>query len=176
MLTFSLNGQAVSVETEPGKRALDLLRDDFGLTAAKEGCGSGECGTCSVLVDGVVRLSCLMLAAQLQGRQVITAEGLGTLAAPHPIQAAFATHGAVQCGYCTPGMTIAAAGLLAQNPSPDRQDVRRAISGNLCRCTGYVKIVDAVLAAAQTLRGEAEPGSDRNQGGQSGQGQAGENA
>jgi aerobic carbon-monoxide dehydrogenase small subunit len=153
-LTFTLNGLPVTVETEPGKRALDLLREDFGLTAAKEGCGAGECGTCSVLVDGAVRLSCLMLAAQLAGREVVTAEGLGTLDAPHPVQEAFAVHGAVQCGYCTPGMTVAAAALLARNPSPDRQEVRQALSGNLCRCTGYVKIVDAVLAAAAVLREE----------------------
>lgn len=153
-LSFTLNGAAVTVTTEPGRRALDLLREDFGLTAAKEGCGTGECGACAVLVDGEAKLSCLMLAAQLAGRSVVTAEGLGTVHAPHPIQAAFAGCGAVQCGYCTPGMTIAAAGLLAENPAPDRDAVRLALSGNLCRCTGYVKIVDAVLAAGAALRGE----------------------
>ena len=155
-LTFTLNGAPASVETAPGRRALDLLREEFGLTAAKEGCGSGECGACAALVDGEARLTCLMLAAQLEGREVVTAEGLGDLDAPHPIQAAFAACGAVQCGYCTPGMTIATAELLAGNPAPSREEARRAVSGNLCRCTGYVKIVDAVLAAAETLRGDEE--------------------
>ncbi|WP_043642764.1 (2Fe-2S)-binding protein [Solidesulfovibrio carbinoliphilus] len=155
-LSFTLNGAPVRMAVEPGRRVLDLLREDLGLTAAKEGCGSGECGACAVLVDGEAKLSCLMLAAQLPGRSVVTAEGLGTVLAPHSIQEAFAGCGAVQCGYCTPGMTIATAALLAQNPDPDREEARRAISGNLCRCTGYVKIVDAVLAAGAALRGEKE--------------------
>lgn len=153
-LSFRLNGVPVRVGAEPGKRALDLLREDFGLTAAKEGCGSGECGACAILVDGRAKLSCLMLAAQLDGCDVVTAEGLGTVDAPHPLQEAFAAHGAVQCGYCTPGMTIAAADLLARTPDPTREEARRALSGNLCRCTGYVKIVDAVLAAAKTMGGK----------------------
>jgi len=153
-LAFTLNGGPVRIETSPGRRVLDLLRDDLGLTAAKEGCGSGECGACAILVDGAARLSCLMLAAQLEGREVVTAEGLGTAENPHPVQAAFAERGAVQCGYCTPGMTIAAAEFLARTPDPDRGQVREAISGNLCRCTGYVKIVDAVLAAAKAAPGE----------------------
>lgn len=153
-LAFTLNGEPVRIEAAPGRRVLDLLREDLGLRAAKEGCGSGECGACAVLVDGVARLSCLMLAAQLEGREVVTAEGLGTLENPHPIQASFAAAGAVQCGYCTPGMTVAASELLARNPSPDRTEVREAISGNLCRCTGYVKIVDAVMDAARTMREE----------------------
>ena len=153
-IVFRLNGREVRLETDPARRALDVLREDFGLAAAKEGCGSGECGACAVLVDGAAKLSCLMLAAQLDGRDVTTAEGLGTPEAPHPLQAAFAVHGAVQCGYCSPGMTIAAAELLARDPDPDRTAVRQALAGNLCRCTGYVKIVDAVLAAAATMRGE----------------------
>jgi len=126
------------------ERALDV----------KEGCGTGECGACSILVDGVQKLSCLMLAAQLHGRKIVTAAGLGTPEAPHPIQRAFAEHGAVQCGFCTPGMVVAAASLLAANPAPGREDIRRALSGNLCRCTGYVKIVDAVDAAAKEIRHE----------------------
>lgn len=153
-LTFTLDGEPVRLETEPGRRVLDLLREDLGRTAAKDGCGSGACGACAVLVDGVARLSCLMLAAQLEGRAVVTAEGLGTVDNPHPIQAAFASVGAVQCGYCTPGMTVAAAELLARNPRPDRRQAREAISGNLCRCTGYAKIVDAVLEASRRLAGE----------------------
>jgi len=141
----------------------------------KEGCGTGECGSCSVLVDGVQKLSCLMLAAQLQGRSVVTAAGLGTPEAPHPVQRAFAEHGAVQCGFCTPGMAIAAAGLLAKNPAPEREDIRRALSGNLCRCTGYVKIVDAVEAAAKDMAGRKQADQqisqhiDRQNGQQTGQ-------
>ena len=152
LLRFTLNGALISIETKPGKRVLDLLRQDLGLTACKEGCGSGECGACAVLVDGTSRLSCLMLAAQLEGREVVTAEGLGTVDDPHPIQLALAENGAVQCGYCTPGMTVSVAELLAHNPSPGREEVRLAISGNLCRCTGYVKIVDAVMMAAKAMR------------------------
>ncbi len=151
---FQLNGAPVRVTVEEGKRALDVLREDCGLTAAKEGCGTGECGACAVLVDGTAKLSCLMLATQLEGRDVTTAEGLGSPQAPHPLQAAFAAHGAVQCGYCSPGMTIAAADLLAREPAPDREAVRQGLAGNLCRCTGYVKIVDAVLAAAAVIREE----------------------
>ncbi|EPR37692.1 (2Fe-2S)-binding domain-containing protein [Desulfovibrio sp. X2] len=151
-LRFTLNGEPVTLTTRPDRRVLDLVREDLGLTAAKEGCGSGECGGCTILVDGAARLSCLMLAAQLEGCSVTTAEGLGTPERPHPIQTAFAAHGAVQCGYCTPGMTMAAADLLARNPSPTREEVREAVSGNLCRCTGYVKIVDATLAAARAMR------------------------
>jgi carbon-monoxide dehydrogenase small subunit len=153
-ISFRLNGRPVRLSVDPARRAVDVLREDLGLTAAKEACGTGECGACAVLVDGRAKLSCLMLAAQLDGREVLTAEGLGAPESPHPLQEAFAAHGAVQCGYCTPGMTIAAAGLLAHDPSPGRDAVREALSGNLCRCTGYVKIVDAVMAAAAVMRGE----------------------
>jgi len=153
-ISFRLNGRQVRLQTDPTRRAIDVLREDLGLTAAKEACGTGECGACAVLVDGRAKLSCLMLAAQLDGRELLTAEGLGTPESPHPLQEAFAVHGAVQCGYCTPGMTITASELLARDPSPDRDAVREAMSGNLCRCTGYVKIVDAVMAAAAAMRGE----------------------
>ncbi len=160
-LSFILNGRPVTLETAPDRRAVDLLREDLhalDLAArdVKEGCGTGECGACSVLVDGVHKLSCLLLAAQLEGRAVVTAAGLGAGDAPHPVQQAFAEHGAVQCGYCTPGMAVAAAALLAENPSPGREDIRRALSGNLCRCTGYVKIVDAVEEAARSLWEDTE--------------------
>ncbi|WP_371133152.1 (2Fe-2S)-binding protein [Humidesulfovibrio sp.] len=158
MLLFRLNGQSVEVETAPDRRAVDLLRDlgapHPDVKDVKEGCGTGECGACSVLVDGVHRLSCLMLAAQLAGREVVTASGLGSEAAPHAIQRAFADHGAVQCGFCTPGMAVAAAALLQDNMAPGREDIRRAISGNLCRCTGYVMIVDAIEAAAGKMRSD----------------------
>jgi len=150
IVTFTLNGRETSVEAQADERAIDLLRRLDALDI-KEGCGTGECGACSVLVDGIHKLSCLMLAAQLSGRAITTASGLGGPEALHPLQQAFATHGAVQCGYCTPGMTIAAAALLEQNPLPSREDIRRALSGNLCRCTGYVKIMDAVEAAAQEM-------------------------
>ncbi|MDQ7836122.1 MAG: (2Fe-2S)-binding protein [Humidesulfovibrio sp.] len=147
-LAFTLNGALVRVDADPDQRAVDLLRELNALDV-KEGCGTGECGACSILVDGVHKLSCLLLAAQLHGRELTTAAGLGSVKNPHPIQKAFAEHGAVQCGFCTPGMTIAASALLAANPDPTRDEVRQGLSGNLCRCTGYVKIVDAVRAAAR---------------------------
>lgn len=167
-LSFTLNGLPVSLDVEPDRRALDVLREDLGAASApapalsvaardvKEGCGTGECGACSVLVDGVQKLSCLMLAAQLEGRNVVTAAGLGTLENPHPVQRAFAEQGAVQCGFCTPGMAVAAAGLLQHNAAPTRDEIRRALSGNLCRCTGYVKIIDAVQAAAVAVQGKED--------------------
>jgi carbon-monoxide dehydrogenase small subunit len=151
-LRFTLNGTAVAVETPPDRRAVDLLREELGLTGTKEGCGGGECGACAVLVDGRTRLSCLTLAAQLEGREVTTVEGLGTPEALHPVQAALAGRGAVQCGFCTPGMAVTAAEFLARDPSPDRAAIRQALSGNLCRCTGYAKVVDAVETAAATMR------------------------
>lgn len=153
-ITFTLNGTATEVDVLPDRRVVDLLREDLGLTGAKEGCGAGECGACTILVDGESRLSCLMLAPQLEGRSITTIEGLahpedGKL---HPVQAAFIEHGAVQCGFCSPGMALAAVDLLRRRPQPDRETIRRGLSGNLCRCTGYVKIVDAVEAAARSLR------------------------
>lgn len=164
-LSFTLNGQPVKVAANPGERAVDLLRrmDALDVKACldvKEGCGTGECGACSVLVDGVHKLSCLMLAAQLAGREVTTAQGLGTPENPHPVQRAFAAHGAVQCGFCTPGMTIAAAALLDANPAPSREEARRAISGNLCRCTGYAMILDSIDEAARERAGDEEEGGE----------------
>jgi carbon-monoxide dehydrogenase small subunit len=148
-ISFALNGKPRQLETEADRRVLDLLREDLGLTGAKEACGSGECGACTILVDGESRLACLMLAAQLEGRSVTTIEGLGSEAGPHPLQQAFVAQGAVQCGYCTPGMILASVDLLARNPHPSRQEIREGLSGNLCRCTGYQKIVDAVEAASR---------------------------
>jgi carbon-monoxide dehydrogenase small subunit len=135
---------------------VDLLREDLGLTGTKEGCGNGECGACTVLVDGETRLACLMPAARIDGCDLVTIEGIGSEDAPHPVQQAFLECGAVQCGYCTPGMVLAAVALLRRNPDPTREEIRTALSGNLCRCTGYVKIVDAVTTAACHMRGEAE--------------------
>ena len=157
-LRFTLNGQPVEIETPPDRRVVDLLRQDLGLTGTKEACGAGECGACTVLVDGRSRLSCLMLAAQLEGRRLTTIEGLGDPQNLHPVQRAFVEHGAVQCGFCTPGMVLAAVDLLEQNPAPSREEIRRGLSGNLCRCTGYQKIVDAVQAAAgDDPQGEETP-------------------
>ncbi len=148
-ISFALNGKPRQLETEADRRVIDLLREDLGLTGTKEACGSGECGACTILVDGESRLACLMLAAQLEGRNVTTIEGLGSEERPHPIQQAFVEQGAVQCGYCTPGMILASVDLLARNPHPSRLEIREGLSGNLCRCTGYQKIVDAVEAASR---------------------------
>lgn len=151
-ITFTLNGKEVSVNAAPERRVVDLLREDFGLTGTKEGCGAGECGACSILLDGEQRLSCLMVAAQLAGRDVVTIEGLSDGDSLHPLQEAFIREGAVQCGFCSPGMIIAAAALLKQNPQPSREEIRAGIAGNLCRCTGYQKIVDAVSVASRSRK------------------------
>jgi carbon-monoxide dehydrogenase small subunit len=149
MIRFTLNGKEREIDTSPDRRVVDLLREDLGLTGTKEACGSGECGACTILVDGESRLSCLMLAAQLEGREVLTIEGLSSEEGLHPIQAAFVEHGAVQCGFCTPGMILAALHLFRDHPNPTRPDIREGLSGNLCRCTGYQKIIDAVERASQ---------------------------
>ncbi len=149
-LSFCLNGEDVSLEVPAGRRVVDLLRCDLGLTGTKEGCGSGECGACTIIVDGRIKLSCLMLAGQLEGCRVETIEGLGRDRL-HPVQEAFVEKGAIQCGFCTPGMVLAAKALLEGDPLPDRQKIRAGLGGNLCRCTGYQKIVDAVQAAAARM-------------------------
>jgi len=151
---FILNGLQTIIDVDPDRRVVDILREDLQLTGTKEGCGSGECGACSILVDGESRLSCLILAAQLEGRQVVTVEGLAAGGKMHPVQEAFVEHGAVQCGFCTPGMVMAVVDLLSRNAEPTRSEVREGISGNLCRCTGYQKIVDAVEAAAKAMKNE----------------------
>jgi len=133
------------------RRVIDILREDLNLTGTKEGCGAGECGACTILVDGESRLSCLMLAAQLEGRSVTTIEGIASEDRLHPLQEAFVEHGAVQCGFCIPGMVLSAVDLLQRNPNPTRMEIRQGLSGNLCRCTGYQKIVDAVKAAARKI-------------------------
>ncbi|MDD5169639.1 MAG: (2Fe-2S)-binding protein [Syntrophales bacterium] len=156
-IAFIVNGQKVTIDTAPDRRAVDVLREDLGLTGTKEGCGSGECGACAVFVDGEIRLSCLMLAPQLAGREITTIEGLAPAGGLHLLQKAFVECGAVQCGFCSPGMILTAAALLAKDPAPSREAIRKALSGNLCRCTGYKKIVDAVEAAARTMREESCP-------------------
>lgn len=151
---FMLNGVDTHLEVPEDRRVVDLLREDLGLTGVKECCGSGECGACTVLVDGRARLSCLMLAAQLSGRNVVTIEGLSDGDTLHPVQEAFVENGAVQCGFCTPGMVLSAVDLLRRNPAPSPENIREGLSGNLCRCTGYQMIVEAVHAAAENLRKE----------------------
>lgn len=148
-LSFTLNGQPVRLAAAPDRRAIDLIREDLGLLGAKEGCGTGECGACTILVDNEPKLACLLLAAQLEGRTVETPESLEATATGKSVVAAFVATGAVQCGYCTPGMEMAALALLRGVRRPDRDAIRRALAGNLCRCTGYVKIVDAVAQAAE---------------------------
>ncbi len=156
-IRFVLNGETTELDVPGDRRVVDVLREDVGLTGAKESCGSGDCGACTILVDGESRLSCLMLAAQLQGRRITTIEGLGSEAQLHPIQSAFTQYGAVQCGFCIPGMVLATADLLKRNPSPSREQIRRGLGGNLCRCTGYQKIVDAVQAAASRSADHEKP-------------------
>jgi aerobic carbon-monoxide dehydrogenase small subunit len=147
LIDFRLNGKDVSIETAGDRRVVDLLREDFQVAGTKESCGSGDCGACSVLVDGETRLSCLMLAAQLQGRDVVTIEGVSEDGRFEALQEAFIDCGAVQCGFCIPGMILASLNLFKKNPTATRTEIREALSGNLCRCTGYQKIVDAVEKA-----------------------------
>lgn len=146
-ITFLLNGNSTTVDVNPSRSALSMLRDRLRLTGTKEGCGIGECGACTILVDGRAVNACLMLAPQLDGREVLTVEGLAEGQGQHPLQEAFSNHGAVQCGFCTPGVLMSAKALLDRNPHPDRAEVVEALSGNLCRCTGYQQIVEAVMAA-----------------------------
>ncbi len=159
-LTLRVNGEEQSIVFAPYKTLLEVLREDLGLTGTKHGCELGECGACAVLVDGEPRLSCLTLALECGGRSVETIEGLAESWKPgpelHPLQAAFADFGGSQCGYCTPGVIMTAKALLERNPSPTRQEIKEATAGNLCRCTGYQQIVDAIEDAAAKLRAEAK--------------------
>ncbi len=151
-VSATVNGDAVEFLSDPGATLLDALRDDLGLTGSKEGCGSGDCGACSVIVDGRLVCSCLMLAAEAEGRRIETIEGMAEGGALHPLQSKFLEHAALQCGFCTPGILVAAKALLATNPDPTETEIRYWLAGNLCRCTGYDKIVRAVTDAAATLR------------------------
>ena len=145
---FQVNGESVEVAFAPHKTLLEVLREDLGLTGTKHGCELGECGTCTVLVDGAPVLSCLALPADLQACEITTVEGMADGGRLHPLQQAFAELGAAQCGYCTPGILLTAKALLGEDPAPTRQQIREALAGNLCRCTGYTKILDAVELAA----------------------------
>ncbi len=152
ILKLHVNGEEYEVLTDIHKTLLEVLREDLGLTGTKRGCDLGTCGACTVLIDGSPVLSCLTLAASVRGKKITTIEGLAKDGELDPLQKAFAEKGAIQCGFCTPGMVLVAYELLLRNDNPTRDEVAEAISGNLCRCTGYVKIVDAVLLAAQWKR------------------------
>jgi carbon-monoxide dehydrogenase small subunit len=151
-LSFTVNGDPVEVLVSPQQTLLDVLRDELELTGTKEGCGTGDCGACSVTVDGRLVCSCLMLGVEAAGRSVGTIEGMATADSLHPLQQKFLEHAALQCGICTPGILVAAKALLDRNPDPTETEVRYWLAGNLCRCTGYDKIVRAVLDAAADMR------------------------
>ena len=145
---FTLNGKLLSLEVKPSRTLIQVLRQDLGLKGAKEGCGKGECGACTVILNGKAVLSCLIPIPKVQGCSIITIEGLETGEGLHPLQKAFVEHGAIQCGFCTSGMILSAKACLDENPSPSMEEIREIISGNLCRCTGYVKIVEAIQSVA----------------------------
>ena len=152
-IKLNVNRQPREVKVNPERTLLEVLREDFGLTGTKYGCGNGECGACTVLVEGKPVSSCLTLALSVDGKEITTIEGLETEGKLHPLQQAFIEKGAVECGYCTPGVLLVAKSLLDENPDPTEKEVRDYLRGNLCRCTGYVKIVEAVLEAARIRRG-----------------------
>jgi len=154
---FTLNGKAVTRQVAAHRLLLDLLRDEIGLTGTKEGCGTGDCGACTVFLNGKPVNSCLVLSGELDGADVVTIEGLKIGPELHPVQRAFVQDGGAQCGYCTPGMLMMAKALLDENPNPSEEEIRYALSGNLCRCTGYAKIVQAVQDAAAMLRSKSVP-------------------
>lgn len=155
-LELTVNGKHFEKEVDGGTRLIDFLREDLGFTGVKEGCGVGECGACTVLVDGKSMLSCLTRVAQVNGKEVVTVEGLTDGDDLHPVQQAFVETGGVQCGFCTPGFIMVAVELLEENPDPTREEIREWIEGNICRCTGYVKIVDAIELAAERMRSGEE--------------------
>ena len=151
-LKFVLNGENCEGEAQPAQTALSFLREVMDLKSVKEGCGIGECGACTVIVDGQAVNSCLLPAAQLNGKTVETTEGLEKNGQPHPLQDAFVKHNAIQCGYCSPGFLMNAKALLDRNPSPSREEVAKTLAGNICRCTGYQQIIDAVMEASEVMR------------------------
>ncbi|HUJ70092.1 MAG TPA: (2Fe-2S)-binding protein [Syntrophorhabdales bacterium] len=152
-IVLKVNGKNFHVNVETQRTLVEVLRETLGFTGTKKACNEGECGACTVLMDGRPVASCLVLAVAAQGKEIVTIEGLSQGEKLHPVQEAFVKHAAIQCGFCTPGMVMAAAGYLAENPDPTTEEVRKAISGNLCRCTGYQQIVDAVMAAASAMKG-----------------------
>jgi len=154
IIKLHVNGEEHEVLTEIHKTLLEVLREDLGLTGTKKGCDLGTCGACTVLIEGKPYLSCLTLAIAVQGKRIITIEGLAKAGDLHPLQKAFAENGAIQCGFCTPGMILTAKAFLDEHPSPSEGEVKKAIAGNLCRCTGYVKIVEAVLSVVENNSGQ----------------------
>jgi len=156
-VTLKVNGELRSASVPPETTLLELLRNSFGLTGAKLGCDAGDCGACTVIVDGKAVNACLMLACQAEGREVLTIEGLATRDRLHPLQQAFESHASLQCGFCGPGAILSAVALLEENPDPSLPQIREALAGNLCRCTGYTKMVEAVRDGAAAMRGEPKP-------------------
>lgn len=154
-ISLKVNGIEYSLNVETHRTLVEVLRETLGLTGTKKSCNEGECGACTVLIDNKPAASCLVLAVEVQGKEITTIEGLAEGTKLHPLQEAFVKHMAIQCGFCTPGMVMVAKAFLDENPKPTPDEVRKAISGNLCRCTGYQQIVDAVMAASVALRGEA---------------------
>jgi carbon-monoxide dehydrogenase small subunit len=150
-IVLNVNGTNYKVNIEPWRTLVEVLRETLGLTGTKKSCNEGECGACTVMMDGKPVASCLVLAVDAQGKEILTIEGISEGEKLHPIQEAFLKHGAIQCGFCTPGMVMSAKALLDQNPKPTVTEVRKAISGNLCRCTGYQHIVDSIMAAARMI-------------------------
>jgi len=152
VIELKVNGEKYELAVEPQRTLLEVLRENLGLTGTKKACGTGECGACTVMIHGRAVLACLTLALEAQGTDVLTIEGLAQGEELHPLQRAFVNHGAIQCGYCTPGFIMTAKAFLVENPKPTPDEVRKAIGGNLCRCTGYAKVVDAIVAASEEMR------------------------
>lgn len=153
-IEFTINGQRERIEVSPSETLLEMIREKLHLTGTKEGCGMGECGACTVIMDGITVNSCLVLAAEADGKDIVTVEGVGGKDKLHPVQEAFVKHGGSQCGFCTPGMIVAGAYLLKRHPHPTEEQIREGIAGNFCRCTGYTKIIESIAAAAQTTNEE----------------------
>ena len=151
-IKFVLNGKSVEKALESNKRLIDVIRDDFGLTGTKEGCGVGECGACTVIVDDKAVCSCIMLVGQVEGKEILTIEGIQKDGKLSELQKNFIKFGAIQCGFCTPGMIMSATALLKKNPNPSEEEIKRAISGNLCRCTGYKQIIQAIKATSENIK------------------------
>lgn len=151
---LTVNGTSYELSVQPWEALVEVIRDNLGLTGTKEGCGLGECGACTVIMDGKTVNSCLVLAVEADGKQITTIEGLADGDKLHPIQEAFVEHGGLQCGFCTPGMIMSAKALLDENPNPTEEEIRRGIAGNLCRCTGYTKIIESIKAAAKNMGGK----------------------
>jgi carbon-monoxide dehydrogenase small subunit len=156
-ITLTVNGLVYELEVEPRERLIDVLRYKLGYTGVKEGCSTGDCGSCTVLLDGKPVTSCLVLAVSANGKSIVTVEGIAREGKLQPVQQAFVEHGAVQCGFCTPGFIVNSYALLNENPNPDIETIRYWLAGNLCRCTGYQKIIKAVLAAAEMMRQQGQP-------------------